>query len=142
MHSNVPVPGGRTGRPASRALRGLCVAALSAALSYKTAAWDAACAMTRDFRPEAAHLAAGLPLPRALPLRILSHAEPRDLLPPGHEAEARQLEPQWQQLQRNLALRSDDSTQRVVPGSGHLIAQDRPDAVIAAVLELLPQTPQ
>jgi pimeloyl-ACP methyl ester carboxylesterase len=112
-------------------------ARLSAALSYKTAPWDAACAMTRDFLPEAARLRNDLRLPGRLPLRVLSHEQPRGLLPPGGEAEAAQLEPLWQEAQANLARLSEKGSYSVVPGSGHLIVQDRPDAVVAAVLEML-----
>jgi pimeloyl-ACP methyl ester carboxylesterase len=72
-----------------------------------------------------------------LPLRVLGHEQPRGLLPPGGEAEAARLEPLWQEAQANLARLSENGSYRVVPGSGHLIVQDRPDAVVAAVLEML-----
>ena len=112
-------------------------AARSLALTYKTTAWDAVCGMTRSFRSEANRPEGERRLPRDLPLRVLSHGEPRGLLLPGQEAEAQRLEPLWQELEQALAQKSAKGSYRSVPGSGHLIASEQPLAVVNAVFELL-----
>jgi pimeloyl-ACP methyl ester carboxylesterase len=43
----------------------------------------------------------------------------------------------WTELHRELAARSTVGVERGVPGASHLIMIDRPDAVIAAVREVI-----
>ena len=43
----------------------------------------------------------------------------------------------WWELQTRLAALSSASTHRLVPGSGHFIQRDAPDAVIAAIREVV-----
>jgi pimeloyl-ACP methyl ester carboxylesterase len=111
----------------------------TAALTYRASATDAACGLMRTISRSRDELAGTelAPLRSDLPIVVLSHGEPRGLFPPGHEAEARSMEPRWAELQDALARRSSRGTHRVVPGSGHLIAVDRPEAVADAILELL-----
>jgi pimeloyl-ACP methyl ester carboxylesterase len=47
---------------------------------------------------------------------------------------------QWQALQSSLAALSTASAQAIVPGSGHFIQRDAPDAVIAAILQVVETT--
>ena len=61
-----------------------------------------------------------------------------DLLGPAatrHEVEA--LEPVWQELQRELAARSDRGRHVVASNSGHVIAADDPELVAEEVRRLL-----
>jgi len=109
----------------------------TAALTYRASATDAACGLLRTISESREELAVAAPFRADLPLVVLSHSEPRDLFPPGHEAEAVSLEPTWNRLQEALARRSAHDDHRVVPGSGHLIAVDQPQAVADAVNELL-----
>jgi pimeloyl-ACP methyl ester carboxylesterase len=44
----------------------------------------------------------------------------------------------WEELHRALAAQSGSGRQQVVPGAGHMMMRDSPDAVIAAVLSLMP----
>lgn len=42
-------------------------------------------------------------------------------------------------IQQEIAALSTRGTQRVVPGAGHVIHADKPEAVIDAILEVLRQ---
>ena len=75
------------------------------------------------------------PLPPDLPLIVLTHTRPGELL--GVDAdEERAAEPDWQELQRALAASSSRGRLVVAEASGHLIAHDRPDLVTRAVLDV------
>jgi hypothetical protein len=86
------------------------------------------------------HAAAPAPKPD-LPILVLSHEVPDDLLPPSETARAKAFEPEWQRLQRALAGRSTKGEQWVVAASGHLIAKDRPGSVAKAILDLMGKAP-
>ena len=109
----------------------------TAALTYRASATDATCGLMRTLARSRDELADVAPLRPDLPIVVLSHSEPRDLFPPGHEAEARSFEPRWNELQGALARRSSRGIHRIIPGSGHLIAVDRPEVVADAIQEFL-----
>jgi hypothetical protein len=72
-----------------------------------------------------------------VPLLILSHGQPPSAAccPAGWPiAEQEQV---WQQLQKDLAKLTSAGEQRVVPESGHMIHQAKPDVVIDAIAEMV-----
>src|SRR5215213_2514084 len=72
-----------------------------------------------------------------VPLLILSHGQPPSAAccPAGWPvSEQEQL---WQQLQEDLAKLTPSGEQRVVPDSGHMIHQAKPDVVIDAIAEMI-----
>ena len=72
-----------------------------------------------------------------VPLLILSHGQPPSAAccPAGWPvSEQEQL---WQQLQEDLATLTPSGEQRVVPESGHMIHQAKPDVVIDAIAEMV-----
>ena len=72
-----------------------------------------------------------------VPLLILTHGQPpsADCCPPGWPiTEQEQL---WQRLQEDLAKLTPSGEQRVVPDSGHMIHQAKPDVVIDAIAEMV-----
>lgn len=74
-----------------------------------------------------------------LPLIVLSAgARERNLSLPVEEAEA--VEGVWAKGHERLAALSSKGARRIVPGSKHGIHWDRPQAVIAAVLEVFEET--
>jgi pimeloyl-ACP methyl ester carboxylesterase len=76
-----------------------------------------------------------------IPLVVLSH-DPEKLYPvPGRSPRpAKELNPQWEELQSELAQLSTDASRVIATGSGHYIQMDRPDLVIEAVRKLVEQT--
>ncbi len=114
---------------------------LPAALTYRPAPFDAACSVLRSL-PESDREHASAPaLPPDLPLLVLSHEVPDDLLPPDQKDRAKAFEPEWQRLQKAQAKRSTRGEQWVVASSGHLIAEERPASVAQAILDLLDKVP-
>lgn len=101
------------------------VAAFRSFLRGPGAAWEAGC------RALAKVAALG-----DLPLMILAAGSPAmpASLPPA--SRARVLET-WHALQREHAGRSTRGEMRIVPGSGHAIVADAPEAVIAGVKDLV-----
>jgi pimeloyl-ACP methyl ester carboxylesterase len=81
-------------------------------------------------------LRAGGPLPD-VPLLILSHGQPAtaDCCPPGWPVAAQ--ERLWQASQEAMARLTPKGEERIVPGSGHMIHQAKPDVVVAAIHELV-----
>jgi pimeloyl-ACP methyl ester carboxylesterase len=78
------------------------------------------------------------PLPERMPLIVLRHSRAGDLVGSAASyAEQVDAEPTWVRLQEDLAAQSRVAQLRVVEGSGHLITNERPDAVIAAVGDVL-----
>jgi pimeloyl-ACP methyl ester carboxylesterase len=110
---------------------------MSAALAYRGAPFATACSMLSNLTQSDRELARAPALPPDLPLLVLTHGISRDLIEPGESEQYRQLEPEWQRLQRALAGRSTRGKQKVVADSGHLIASERPQAVAEAMLELI-----
>jgi hypothetical protein len=76
-------------------------------------------------------------LPATIAVTALSAATTDNLAPPQFGALAARLKPVLDQGLRAVAERSTAGVWRVVPGSDHLIAESAPDAVVAAVLEMI-----
>jgi pimeloyl-ACP methyl ester carboxylesterase len=89
-----------------------------------------------DFPATYEEIRAAGPLPD-VPLLVLSHGQPptAEGYPPGWPiAEQEQL---WQRLQKDLAKLTPSGEQRVVPDSGHMIHQAKPDVVVDAIAEMV-----
>jgi pimeloyl-ACP methyl ester carboxylesterase len=105
------------------------------AIAYRPQAFEAAASLVDELDSSLEQLRHLPPLPPDLPLIVLAHSRPGELL--GVDAdEERAAEPKWQELQRALAAKSRRGRLVVVEGAGHLIARDRPDVVARAILEL------
>lgn len=102
-------------------------------------------AETRDLEAGLAEVRAlGIDAPGSLgdiPLRVLSHGRAEPLPPALGEGVADAYEATWQELQASLAALSTRSRRTVVAQSGHNIPTEAPDAVVAAVLELVRPEP-
>jgi len=109
-------------------------------LTYRTSMLASACSMTRSFDASAAQIEQAAPLPRALPLIVLSHDDPTGIVPDVDAAELAAIEPRWQEGQRRFANQLSGAQVSVVK-STHLIASERPEAVVAAVRKLLAAQP-
>ena len=73
-----------------------------------------------------------------LPIRILSAEEPLGPPPPGFaRGMIDHMERIWRDGQRRMEGLSTRTVRAVVPGTGHLLHRDRPDAVVSAVRDLL-----
>jgi pimeloyl-ACP methyl ester carboxylesterase len=119
----------------------------SAALMYGARPWRALCALIRGAPATIKEFDLAPPLRADVPLMMLS-AERADNLLPARFAPVdlqqggalgdllRQLKAAHQQM----AQRSSRGSWRLVRGSGHLIASDRPQAVIDATLEVMKQS--
>jgi pimeloyl-ACP methyl ester carboxylesterase len=78
-----------------------------------------------------------------MPLIVLRHGRVGDLV--GSAAtfeEQKAAEPAWRSFQEGLASQSDRGRLRVIEDSGHLIANERPEAVVAAVQDVLEMAAQ
>lgn len=72
----------------------------------------------------------------AMPLVVLSHGVPQTI--PGMTDDVNAAyEAVWQEMQRELAAQSVRGRHVIVAGSGHNIHHDRPDAVVAAIQEVV-----
>ena len=69
---------------------------------------------------------------RDLPVVVLTHGEPVWDLPEPYSSRA---EDAWLELQDELASLSTRGVQRTVPGAGHFIQDDAPEAVAKAILD-------
>jgi pimeloyl-ACP methyl ester carboxylesterase len=77
-----------------------------------------------------------------VPLVVLSHEKPEELLPKALESWAPEIIADWYPSQQRFAALSTRGSWRVVPGSGHLIASSQPREVARTILELLAQVRQ
>lgn len=109
-------------------------------LIYSTRTLSTACDLTRNLDASAAQIEAVPPLPASVPVVVLTHDDPSDLVPGLSGSELAAVEIHWQAAQAGYAQRV-----RAPPvirvHSRHLIASDRPDAVVAAVRGLVPAQP-
>ncbi len=106
-------------------------------LTCRASTWRAICQSLRDLPESSAQLRAAPPLRNGLPLTVVVHGEPRDLIPMASEEEKRAADPAWLAAERTFAARSSRSRWVVAAGSGHLIADEKPDLVIAEVRTML-----
>ena len=107
--------------------------------------WNTLCAIVRGM-PGTLKEFEGAPALRAdLPIVVLTAATMDGILPSGPLVPSRfeklealkDFRPRLTAANQHLAQRSTRGSWRVVPGSGHLIASDRPQAVVDAVREVL-----
>ena len=109
---------------------------LAVALTYRTTAWDSICSILQSARESAAQIQAAPPLATDLSLVVIRHERVGDM-PVGTAAEAATLEPTWQAEQAKLAATSTRGELVVATGSGHHVADERPDLVRAKLRELV-----
>ena len=106
------------------------------AVVYRPQAFEAAASLVDGLQPSLRQLRDLPPMRVDLPLVVLTHTRPGELL--GVDAdEEREAEPKWQELERALAHKSKRGRLVVAEGSGHLIARDRPDLVTRAILDVV-----
>jgi len=106
------------------------------AVVYRPQAFEAAASLVDELQPSLRQLRDLPPMRVDLPLVVLTHTRPGELL--GVDAdEEREAEPKWQELERALAHKSKRGRLVVAEGSGHLIARDRPDLVTRAILDVV-----
>jgi pimeloyl-ACP methyl ester carboxylesterase len=119
----------------------------SAALMYGAQPWRALCALVRGAPATIEEFNQAPPLRSDIPLMVLS-AERSDNLLPARLAPA-DLQPRGalgdllrslKTAHQHMAQRSSRGSWRLVRESGHLIASDRPQAVIDATLEVLKES--
>jgi len=73
-----------------------------------------------------------------LPVRVIARGEPQDYAAAGISARGgAELERIWQDGQRGMLALSSDARLVVAEGSGHLVPRERPDVVVAQVLDVL-----
>jgi hypothetical protein len=80
---------------------------------------------------------------KSMPLIVLRHGRAGDLV--GSAAtfeEQKAAEPAWRSFQEGLTSQSGRGRLRVVEDSGHLITNERPDAVVTAVRDVLEMAAQ
>jgi pimeloyl-ACP methyl ester carboxylesterase len=109
-----------------------------ACLTYRPGVFEAADQFASAL-PESARLVRlSPPLSDKMPLVVLRHGRAGDVVgsaaPVSEQVAA---EPAWVKLQEGLAAESRVGRVRAVDGSGHLIADERPEAVIQAVGDVL-----
>jgi len=68
------------------------------------------------------------------PVVVLTHGKPLADMP---KAKSEAFEATWLDLQKDMATWSSRGVQRTIGGAGHYIANDDPDAVIAAIREVV-----
>jgi pimeloyl-ACP methyl ester carboxylesterase len=111
--------------------------ARTVALTYRAEPMATLCAQARGLPRSAREFAAAPPLRSDLPMTVLTASSLRGMLPPAFQSRIEGLAPQWRAAQEALSQRSSLATWRVVEGGDHLLASSKPDAVTAAILELL-----
>src|SRR5262245_54176997 len=105
---------------------------------YRAQPWNSLCAMVRGVEATKREFAQAPALRGDIPLSVLSAETTAGSLPStlGLSSPER-----WRSIARaahqRLAQRSSRGTWRLVPGSGHLIAGDKPQVVVDEVLALI-----
>jgi pimeloyl-ACP methyl ester carboxylesterase len=79
-------------------------------------------------------------LPHAIPLRVLIGERGADAWQPAGTILSQSARDQWMALQQEHAVLSSEGEWVIIEDSGHYIHLDRPDAVIEAILALLPSS--
>jgi pimeloyl-ACP methyl ester carboxylesterase len=114
--------------------------AQSAALMYRAQTWNALCAIVRDVEATKREFARAPQMRGDVPLVVLSAENSRGLLPGGlHLRSGDRLLPAQlaRDIHQRFAQRSSHGSWRIVAGSGHLIATDKPQVVVDEVLRLI-----
>jgi pimeloyl-ACP methyl ester carboxylesterase len=116
-------------------------AARSAALMYRAQPWNALCSIVRGVEATKREFAQAPPLRGDLPLVVLSAETSAGALPLGLASKTREeVRPLVREMHRRFAQRSSRGSWRIVPGTGHLIAGDKPQVVVDEVLGLISST--
>ena len=111
----------------------------SAALMYRAQPWNTLCALARAAPITQQEFDAAPALRRDVPLAVLSAEVAQGLLPRrlsgliGRD----DVRPELRAAHERLARQSSRGSWRIIPGSGHLIANDRPEVVVDAVFQML-----
>jgi len=111
----------------------------SAALMYRAQPWKTICAIVRGIAITRQEFGAAGALRNDVPLVVMSAELSRGLLPPAFSylVKSDAILPPLRAAHEHLAQKSSRGVWRLVKGSGHLIANDRPQVVVDAVLDLL-----
>jgi pimeloyl-ACP methyl ester carboxylesterase len=119
----------------------------SSALMYGARPWRALCALVRGAPATFKEFDQAPPLRADVPLTLLSAERFDDLLParlaPANLQQRGALGTllrRFKETHQQMARRSSRGSWRLVRGSGHLIASDRPQAVIDATLDVMKQS--
>jgi pimeloyl-ACP methyl ester carboxylesterase len=112
-------------------------AARSAALMYRAQPWVGLCTLIKTIAVTEREFDAAPPLPRDVPLTVLTAASMNGVVPAGLDVDVSSLAPLRTEMHHRLAQRSDRGSWRLVDPSDHQIASSRPDAVVRAVREML-----
>jgi pimeloyl-ACP methyl ester carboxylesterase len=121
--------------------QGTDAGARSAAVMYGAQPWNALCALVRGVRLTLAEFERVPALRPDVPLTVLTAERTDGILPPALAGgfDAGNLGSWRTDAHRRLAGRSTRGSWRVVPGSDHLIASSKPQAVVDAVFAMLEQ---
>jgi pimeloyl-ACP methyl ester carboxylesterase len=113
--------------------------ARSAAVMYGAKPWVMLCAMVRAGEASISEFDEAPPLRRDIPITALSAETREEFLPPALAGwiQLRGSVDALRETHQRLARSSARGVWRVVPGSSHLIASSRPQAVIEAVTEMI-----
>jgi pimeloyl-ACP methyl ester carboxylesterase len=113
-----------------------------ACLTYRPEVFEATSLMLSTLAESARLVARCPPLSETMPLIVLRHGRPGDLVGTAASVEAQAAaEPIWIDLQERLAAQSRVGQLRVVAQSGHLIANEQPEAVVKAIFDVLDRLP-
>ena len=111
---------------------------------YGAKPWITLCSEVRNMRTSEQEFARAPALPPDVPLIALTAESTGGVIPSRLDVEPvaalsrlRKLLPLLRETLQHLAQRSTRGSWRMVPGSNHLIATSRPQAVVDAVIELL-----
>jgi pimeloyl-ACP methyl ester carboxylesterase len=117
--------------------------ARAAALLYGAKPWVMLCAMVRAAEATVSEFDEAPPLRREIPITALSAETREEFLPPALAGwiQLRGSVDALRETHRRLAQGSARGVWRVVPGSSHLIASSRPQAVIDAVSPMISGSP-
>ena len=111
----------------------------SAAITYGARPWATVCAIVRGLAADPQAFEQAPPLPRDVPLVVLSAESDEDLFPGSRLAGS--IRAARIDRHKVFAARSTHGTWTLVPDSTHLIGDSQPDAVADAVLAMLEQIP-
>lgn len=113
--------------------------ARAAAVMYRAKPWSMLCAMVRAAEATLSEFDEASPLRPEIPITALSAETREGFLPPALEGwvHLRGSVDALRQRHQRMAQGSTRGVWRVVPGSSHLIASSRPQAVVDAVMEMI-----
>jgi pimeloyl-ACP methyl ester carboxylesterase len=109
------------------------------ALTYRARVYDTLESLVDSIPEDARQLAAAPPLPKDLPLVVITHGKGGDWAGPGsiHDDEADAVEAAWQAAQVRLAALSSKGRVVVAGESGHMIPHQQPEVVVKAIREVV-----